>query len=44
MFEVFKSLKSLRGMGKTIPLITYDVKLIHACCTSLLCIGDDRAA
>ena len=44
MLEVFKSLKSLRGMGKTIPLITYDVKLIHACCTSLLCIGDDRAA
>ncbi len=44
MLEVFKSLKSLRGTGKTILSITHDVKLIHTCCTSLLCIGDDRVA
>lgn len=44
MLEVFKSLKSLRGTGKTILLITHDVKLIHTCCTSPLCIGDDRVA
>lgn len=44
MLEVFKSLKSLRGIGKTILLITHDVKLIHTCCTSLLCMGDGRVA
>ena len=44
MLEVFKSLKSLRGTGKTILSITHDVKLIHICCTSPLCIGDDRVA
>lgn len=35
MLEMFKSLKSLRGTGKTILSITHDVKLIHICAPPL---------